>query len=106
MYLKQVGLIVFMAHTGCFVPAASATIGICDRILTRMSSVESVPLCTETVTCQTWQQPDAHPISFVRPDVYSSVTSSMSIFTFDTSQMSYMLRQCTGRSLCIIDEVS
>ncbi len=42
VYLKQVGLIVYMAHTGCFVPAASATIGICDRILTRMNSIESV----------------------------------------------------------------
>jgi len=41
VYLKQVGIIVYLAHTGCFVPAAQATIGICDRILTRLKSVES-----------------------------------------------------------------
>lgn len=31
VYLKQVGLIVYMAHLGCFVPADRAIIGICDR---------------------------------------------------------------------------
>jgi dsDNA-specific endonuclease/ATPase MutS2 len=30
-YGKQVALITFMAHIGCFVPAASAEIGICDK---------------------------------------------------------------------------
>ncbi|KAI9350743.1 muts domain V-domain-containing protein [Obelidium mucronatum] len=41
VYLKQVGLIVFMAHIGSFVPAKSATIGITDRIITRIQAVES-----------------------------------------------------------------
>lgn len=30
-YGKQVALITFMAHIGCFVPAESAEIGICDK---------------------------------------------------------------------------
>ncbi|GAA5919798.1 hypothetical protein JCM6882_003420 [Rhodosporidiobolus microsporus] len=42
IYLKQVALIVFLAHIGCFVPAESATIGLTDRILTRVSTRESV----------------------------------------------------------------
>lgn len=42
VYLKQVALIVYLAHIGCFVPADQATIGITDRILTRIMTRESV----------------------------------------------------------------
>lgn len=42
VYLKQVALIVFMAHVGSFVPADSARIGITDKILTRIATRESV----------------------------------------------------------------
>ena len=35
-YAKQVALIVFLAHMGSFVPAESATVGLTDRILTRI----------------------------------------------------------------------
>lgn len=42
VYLKQVAIIVFMAHIGSFVPAESATIGITDKILTRVATRESV----------------------------------------------------------------
>ncbi|KAK9806091.1 hypothetical protein WJX72_001037 [[Myrmecia] bisecta] len=47
-YAKQVGLIVFLAHIGSFVPAAEATIGLTDRIFTRIASQEtlSVPQST------------------------------------------------------------
>jgi len=37
-YLRQVALITLMAHAGCFVPAASATIGLTDRIFTRVGA--------------------------------------------------------------------
>lgn len=30
-YGKQVALITYMAHIGCFVPAQSAEIGLCDK---------------------------------------------------------------------------
>ncbi|KAJ3340321.1 MutS protein msh5 [Gonapodya sp. JEL0774] len=42
VYLKQVALIVYMAHVGVFVPADFATIGITDRILTRLQTRDSV----------------------------------------------------------------
>jgi len=32
-YLRQIGLIVLMAHIGCYVPAKQATIGIVDKLL-------------------------------------------------------------------------
>lgn len=42
VYLKQVALIVFMAHVGCFVPAENAKIGLTDKILTRVTTRETV----------------------------------------------------------------
>ncbi|KAK9469138.1 muts domain V-domain-containing protein [Lipomyces arxii] len=42
VYLKQVALIVFMAHIGSFVPAEFARIGITDKILTRVVTRETV----------------------------------------------------------------
>ncbi|KAL5113758.1 hypothetical protein ACEQ8H_008370 [Pleosporales sp. CAS-2024a] len=42
VYLKQVALIVFMAHIGSFVPADSARIGLTDKILSRVTTRETV----------------------------------------------------------------
>lgn len=42
VYLKQVALIVYMAHVGCFVPADRATVGLTDKILTRIATRETV----------------------------------------------------------------
>jgi DNA mismatch repair protein MSH5 len=42
VYLKQVALIVFMAHIGSFVPAENATIGLTDKILSRVTTRETV----------------------------------------------------------------
>ncbi len=41
-YLRQVGLIQLMAQVGCFVPAQRATLGICDRIFTRVGAVDDL----------------------------------------------------------------
>jgi DNA mismatch repair protein MutS len=41
-YLKQVALIVLLAQIGSFVPAASATIGVVDRIFTRIGAREDL----------------------------------------------------------------
>ncbi|KAK0810311.1 hypothetical protein LTR02_005716 [Friedmanniomyces endolithicus] len=42
VYLKQVAIIVYMAHVGSFVPADAAKIGLTDKILTRIATRESV----------------------------------------------------------------
>lgn len=39
--LKQVGLIALMAHMGSFVPAKAATIGIVDRIFSRIKGSDT-----------------------------------------------------------------
>ena len=44
----QVGLIVFLAHIGSFVPADSATVGITDRIFTRIHTRETVSVGLST----------------------------------------------------------
>ncbi|XP_076335549.1 mutS protein homolog 5-like isoform X2 [Tachypleus tridentatus] len=48
VYLKQVALIVFMAHIGSSVPADSAKIGVTDHIFSRMHTRESVSLGLST----------------------------------------------------------
>ncbi|KAA8591600.1 hypothetical protein FQN60_016974 [Etheostoma spectabile] len=48
IYLKQVGLIVFMALIGSDVPAKEAEIGLVDGIFTRMQSRESVSVGLST----------------------------------------------------------
>jgi len=41
-YLRQVGLITLLAQVGSFVPASSATIGIVDRIYTRVGASDNI----------------------------------------------------------------
>lgn len=48
VYLKQVGLITYLAHLGCFVPAESCMIGLIDRIFCRIQSRESLSLNQST----------------------------------------------------------
>ncbi|KAH9841446.1 DNA mismatch repair protein MutS [Rhodofomes roseus] len=42
VYLKQIAMIQYMAQIGCFVPAECATLGIVDKIFTRVQTRESV----------------------------------------------------------------
>ena len=48
VYLKQVGLIVFLAHIGSFVPAEGAKIGLVDRVFSRIQTRESVTVALST----------------------------------------------------------
>jgi len=40
--LRQVGLIVVLAQAGSFVPASAATIGVCDRVFTRVGASDNL----------------------------------------------------------------
>ena len=50
VYLKQVGLITYMAHTGSFVPADEAELGLCDFIFSRIQSCDSATRNCSTFT--------------------------------------------------------
>lgn len=41
-YIRQTALIVLLAHTGAFVPADAAQIGLCDRIFTRVGASDEL----------------------------------------------------------------
>ena len=41
-FLRQTGLIVLMAHLGCFVPASEAKIGVIDRMFTRVGASDNL----------------------------------------------------------------
>ncbi len=47
-YMRQVALITIMAHMGCFVPATSAEIAICDRIFTRIGAADNLGMGQST----------------------------------------------------------
>ncbi len=46
--LRQTALIVLMAQTGCFIPAREATIGIVDKIFTRVGASDNISLGEST----------------------------------------------------------
>lgn len=47
-YMRQVALITYMAHIGCFVPARHAEIGIVDRIFTRIGASDDLAVGQST----------------------------------------------------------
>ncbi len=55
VYMRQVALIVFLAHTGSFVPAARATIGRTDKILTCLACSETVSKAESAFTMELQQ---------------------------------------------------
>jgi len=47
-YMRQVALIILLAHVGCFVPAKSASVGDIDRIFTRIGASDQLALGRST----------------------------------------------------------
>ncbi len=73
-YMRQVALIVLMAHMGSFVPAQSASIPLVDCVYTRVGASDDL-------------------------------ASGQSTFMVEMSEMAYILRNATARSLVILDEI-
>ena len=44
VYLKQIGIITFLAHLGSWVPASAATIPLIDGIYSRIQTTDSIAL--------------------------------------------------------------
>lgn len=96
MYLKQVGLIAFMAHIGCFVPAESASIGLIDAIYSRIHSVES-----------TAQQLSAFMLDLKQVNRVCCFLFKLMLFILMYAcmfQVSLAVRGATRRSIVLLDE--
>jgi DNA mismatch repair protein MutS len=73
-YLRQTASIVLLAQIGSYVPADEATIGLCDRIFTRIGA-------------------------------HDDLSGGLSTFMVEMAETAAILRQATGRSLVILDEI-
>lgn len=59
-YYEKVGLIVFMAHIGSYVPAQSASVGLVDAIYSRIHTLESISIGLSTFMVDLNQVSDIH----------------------------------------------
>jgi DNA mismatch repair protein MutS len=73
-YLRQTASIVLLAQIGSYVPAEEATVGVCDRIFTRIGA-------------------------------HDDLSGGLSTFMVEMAETAAILRQATGRSLVILDEI-
>ena len=73
-YMRQVALICVMAQIGSFVPAKEASIGIVDKLFTRVGASDDL-------------------------------ASGQSTFMLEMSEVAYILKNATSRSLIIYDEI-
>mgnify|MGYP001104604435 CR=1 FL=1 len=93
VYLKSVGLVVYMAQIGCFVPAAKALVGVADRIFTRIHSLETASLRQSTFAIDVSQVGamlhHATPRSLLLIDEFGKGTSSTGAFLILCALMVY-----------------
>lgn len=79
-YMRQQAVIIFLSHIGSFVPAGRATIGVCDRIFTRIGASDKISQGQSTFmiemieTAQILKQATEH--SFVIMDEVGRGTST------------------------------
>ncbi|XP_053288952.1 mutS protein homolog 5 [Pleuronectes platessa] len=97
IYLKQVGLIVFMALIGSNVPAKEAEIGLVDGIFTRMQSRESVSVGLSTFMIDLNQMAQALNCStgnsLVLIDEFGKGTNTVDGLSLLAASMSHWLRK-------------
>ncbi|MBQ8807982.1 MAG: DNA mismatch repair protein MutS [Clostridia bacterium] len=73
-YMRQTALIALMAQIGSYVPAQSCSMGIIDKIFTRIGASDDL-------------------------------ASGQSTFMLEMNEVSYILKNATKKSLCILDEI-
>uniref|UniRef100_A0A8C3NPB8 MutS protein homolog 5 n=1 Tax=Geospiza parvula TaxID=87175 RepID=A0A8C3NPB8_GEOPR len=99
VYLKQVGLIVYMALIGSYVPAAEAEIGVIDGIYTRIHSRESVSVGLSTFMIDLNQVAkavnNATERSLVLIDEFGKGTNTLDGLSLLAAVLRYWIRQGT-----------
>ncbi|XP_042794226.1 mutS protein homolog 5 isoform X3 [Panthera leo] len=97
IYLKQVGLITFMALVGSFVPAEEAEIGAVDAIFTRIHSCESISLGLSTFMIDLNQADCGQCITGLNANEILPCPPG-------TQQVAKAVNNATKQSLVLIDE--
>lgn len=96
-YMRQVALITLLAHTGCFVPAQSATISLVDRIFTRMGSSDDLAGGRSTFMVEMTETANilnnATPKSLVLMDEVGRGTSTFDGLSLAWSAVDYLANQ-------------
>lgn len=97
VYLKQVALIVYMAQVGSFVPAETARLGITDKILTRVTTRETVSKCQSSFMIDlqqvSWALKGFTPRSLLVIDEFGKGTDSCDGVGLAAGVFSFLLSQ-------------
>lgn len=98
-YIRQAALITLLAHTGSFVPAQSATIGLCDRIFTRIGASDELHAGASTFMVEMTETANichhATPHSLVILDEIGRGTSTLDGLSLAWAIAEHLaLRQC------------
>lgn len=102
-YMRQIGLIVLMAQMGSFVPAEAATIGIADRIFTRVGAVDDIATGQSTFMVEMMETSNilhhATERSLILLDEIGRGTSTFDGVSIAWSVSEYIARELRGRTL-------
>lgn len=95
-FIRQVALITLLAHAGSFVPAAKATVGLCDRIFTRIGADDALHAGQSTFMVEMTETANilhhATPASLVILDEIGRGTS-----TLDGLSLAWAITEYLGR---------
>ncbi len=96
-YMRQVALIVIMAQIGSFVPASSCTVGICDKIFTRIGASDDLSAGQSTFMVEMTELSDilknATPKSLLLLDEIGRGTSTYDGLSIAWSVAEYIANQ-------------
>ncbi|CBN56041.1 MULTISPECIES: DNA mismatch repair protein MutS [Kamptonema] len=102
-YLRQVGLIQLMAQTGSFVPAKSASLGICNRIFTRVGAVDDLATGQSTFMVEMNETANilnhATPKSLVLLDEIGRGTATFDGLSIAWSVAEYLANEIRARTI-------
>jgi DNA mismatch repair protein MutS len=102
-YFRQVGLSQLMAQAGSFVPAKSATLGICDRIFTRVGAVDDLATGQSTFMVEMNETANilnhATPKSLILLDEIGRGTATFDGLSIAWSVAEYLANEIKGRTI-------
>lgn len=102
-YMRQIALIVLMAQIGSYIPASEATIGVVDRIFTRIGASDVITKGQSTFMVEMIETANilnnATPKSLILLDEVGRGTSTFDGISIAWSVVEYIARQVKARTL-------